>query len=113
MSGGTGVVRDDADHHRLVIDEEGPEPLLRYQVRDGRLFIVHTEVPQAMQHQGLAAMLVRAAVAKARTEGLTVVPWCPYARSWLLDHSGEAEDVVIDWQASPPGGELPGESNRA
>jgi predicted GNAT family acetyltransferase len=82
----------------------GPEPLLRYRERDGRLFIVHTEVPQEMQHRGLAAVLVRAALAKARAERLTVVPWCPYARSWLLEHSSEAGDVNIDWETLPPGG---------
>ncbi len=101
MSDGTAVVRDDVDHHRLIIDEDGPEPMLRYRVRDGRLFIVHTEVPESMQHAGLAGLLVRAAVAKARAERLTVVPWCPYARSWLLDHSSEAGDVDIDWENLP------------
>jgi uncharacterized protein len=103
MSDGTAVVRDDADHHQLVIDEDGPEPLLRYRVRDGRLIIVHTEVPEEMQRRGLAGLLVRAAVAKARAERLTVVPWCPYARSWLLEHSSEADDVNIDWETLPPG----------
>ena len=109
MDDGTAV-RDDADHHRLVIDEDGPQPLLRYLVRDGRLFIVHTEVPAEMQHRGLAGVLVQAALAKARAEGLTVVPWCPYARSWLLEHPSEANDLTIDWETLPPGAEAAGGS---
>ncbi len=39
----------------------------------------------------------------ARAEGLTVVPWCPFARRWLRQHPDEAAGLVIDWEAPRPG----------
>ena len=33
--------------------------------------------------------------------GVTVLPWCPYARSWLEKHPDEAARITIDWSDPP------------
>jgi GNAT superfamily N-acetyltransferase len=68
------------------------------------LILIHTEVPEALAGRGIGGRLVRAAVASARAEHLTIVPWCPFARRWLADHHDEAEGVTIDWNTPPNGG---------
>ena len=40
--------------------------------------------------------LVTAAIGYAAEQGLTVVPSCPFARSWLERHPGAAARVQID-----------------
>jgi predicted GNAT family acetyltransferase len=42
---------------------------------------------------------VTAAVDRAARDGLTIVPFCPFARRWLERHSDVADRVAIDWQA--------------
>jgi predicted GNAT family acetyltransferase len=98
----TNEVRDDSGNDRLVVDVDGFEAELLYSKEGDRLFVVHTGVPEPIGGRGIAGDLVRAAIAKARAEHLTVVPWCPFARQWLLDHPGEAAGVSIDWETPRP-----------
>jgi hypothetical protein len=98
----TNDVQDDQGSDRLVLEVDGLEAELRYRQRADRLVLIHTEVPDPIGGRGLAGKLVRAALAKARAEHLTIVPWCDYARRWLLDHPGESEGVSIDWETLPP-----------
>ena len=59
--------------------------------------LVHTEVPVELEGRGIGGRLVTAAVDRAAREGLTLVPLCPFARSWLERHPEVASKAVIDW----------------
>jgi predicted GNAT family acetyltransferase len=93
------AVTDNQDDSRLEIKADGQLAELIYRTRAGRLIVVHTEVPEALGGRGLGGELVRAAVRKAAAEGMTLVPLCPFARSWLEGHPDEAAPVPIDWTA--------------
>ena len=98
-------VVDEAANSRFVIrDDGGTEAELLYRVRGDRLVLIHTNVPEEWGGHGVGGRLVRAALARARSEHLTVVPWCPFARKWLGDHADEAATVTIDWDTPPPAG---------
>jgi predicted GNAT family acetyltransferase len=90
-------VVDDAAEHRFEITLDGETALLQYRRVGKRLVLIHTEVPDALEGRGVGGQLVRAAVAVARRDGLTVVPRCPFARSWLDRHPDTAAEVTIDW----------------
>ena len=94
-------VRDDHEHRRFVVEQDGEIAELTYREHRDRLVLVHTGVPEALEGRGIAGELVRAAVAKARVEDRTVWPWCSYARSWLEDHADVAATVTVDWSARP------------
>ena len=96
-----GAVVDDPDNGRFVFEAEGTLAELTYRLNGHRLILVHTEVPESLGSRGIAGRLVRAAVDRAASEGLTVVPWCPYARKWLEDHADVAGAVTIDWTPQP------------
>ena len=49
--------------------------------------------------EGVGGRLVTAAVDRAAREGLTIVPFCPFARGWLQRHPEVAGRVTIDWRA--------------
>ena len=87
---------------RFVIRGARDEAELVYSLQTDRLILVHTEVPPAWSGHGVGGLLVRAALRRARAEGLTIVPWCPYARKWLKTHPDETGGVVIDYQTPRP-----------
>ena len=89
-------VRQDPDASRFVYADAGVEAELMYRLRAGRLVLVHTSVPPELEGQGVGGRLVEAAVGFAAAQGLTVVPSCPFARSWLERHPEVAARVPID-----------------
>ena len=93
------AVTDNQGDSRLEVRVEGELAQLLYRTRAGRLILVHTEVPEALEGRGLGGELVQAAIGKATAEGTTVVPLCPFARGWLERHPDEAAKVPIDWTA--------------
>ncbi len=95
-------VVDDAAASSFVIRQGGTEAELRYAVEGDRMILVHTGVPDAWSGHGIGGRLVRAALARAQANDLTVVPWCPYARHWLQEHPDEAAAVTIDWETPRP-----------
>jgi uncharacterized protein len=87
---------------RFVHRERDALAELDYELRGDRFFLLHTEVPEQLEGRGLGGRLVRSALARARREQLTIVPWCPFARRWLREHSDEAAGVSIDFTTPPP-----------
>jgi predicted GNAT family acetyltransferase len=89
-------VTNDAEHKRYEVRVDGHVAILDYRVEEGRLVLVHTEVPDELGGQGIGGKLVAAAVADAAARGLIVVPLCPFARRWLADHPDEAAAVRVE-----------------
>jgi len=78
---------------RFRLDLDGHGAVLEYRLRDGAMVITHTRVPDAIGGRGIAAALVRAALAHARAEGLKVVPECSYVAVFMQRH-GEYADLL-------------------
>ena len=89
-------VRNDTGGSRFVAGPPGHEAELLYRLRNGRLIIVHTEVPVELEGHGTGGKLIRAAVDYAAEHGLAVVPSCPFAQSWLDRHPDVAARVQLD-----------------
>jgi predicted GNAT family acetyltransferase len=94
------AVIDLPEQGRFVVEVEGQTAELVYRAEPGRLILVHTGVPSELEGRGIGSVLVRASIARAADQGLTVVPWCPFARRWLRDHPDVSAGVTIDW--TPP-----------
>jgi predicted GNAT family acetyltransferase len=91
----TDVVRNDEEHrYELAID--GSLAMLVYRLDGERLVLIHTEVPEALEGQGVGSRLVRAAIDDARESNLIVVPRCPFARAWLERHPDVAATARIE-----------------
>lgn len=98
-----GIEVDDVPgESRFVVRGSGGAAELEYHLNGTRLVLVHTEVPDAWEGRGVGGQLVRAAVQRARDEGLTIVPWCPFARHWLRHHPDEVGAIDVDWETPPP-----------
>ena len=100
MSSAPAVIIDNTSANRFETTRDGHTAELRYRINGSRLVLIHTEVPKELEGHGVGGDLVRAAVARAAREGLTIVPLCPYARQWLETNPGDigdVGDVAIDW----------------
>jgi len=99
----SAAVVDDQAGERFVVEQDGSTAHLAYLVGDGTLVLVHTEVPDELEGRGIGGSLVRAAAARAASEGRTIHPWCSFARKWLEDHPDVADTLTIDWtEVGPP-----------
>lgn len=94
-------VIDNQAESRFELTVDGAVAELIYRRRADRLVLIHTEVPKRLEHHGLGGTLVKAAVDRAASEGLTVVPLCPFARTWLERHPETAATVNVDWGEPP------------
>ena len=80
------VVEHDAARNRFAVSIDGHTGVAEYRCDGDVLRLTHTEVPQALEGRGLAAALVREALAYARREGLKVEPLCSYAAGYMQRH---------------------------
>ena len=85
------------DGERFVFSEGDSVAELTYLLQGDELILLHTSVPPRLEGQGIGGRLVSAAVDRAAREGLTIVPWCAFARKWLRGHPEVANTVTIVW----------------
>ena len=66
---------------------------LNYLPREDHLVLVHTEVLQEYDGQGIGGSLVRQVLDEVRARGVKMVPQCPFVASYLRRHP-EYNDLV-------------------
>ena len=68
--------------------------VLEYELHDGWIVLVHTEVQPAFEGRGIGSRLAKAALDDARTRGLAVTPQCDFVLSYVKRHR-EYRDLVV------------------
>jgi predicted GNAT family acetyltransferase len=87
-------VVDVPDRSRFEIRVDGEVAgFAEYRRRPGLIAFVHTLMDPRFEGQGLASQLVRTALSDARSDGLIVLPFCPFVRAYITRHS-EYLDLV-------------------
>ena len=82
----TLTIEHDENAERFLARVHGHLCVCDYRMRDGVMAITHTEVAPELEGQGIAAELVRTALAHARTHGLKVRPLCSYVQAYVRRH---------------------------
>lgn len=79
------VVRNE-DEERWEADLGNALAVLTYGESEGKLYLLHTEVPPEAEGRGVGSRLVKAALEHARGAGMKVVPLCPFAKAYMQRH---------------------------
>ena len=79
----------------FVIERDGRRLAEMTYVRAGatRVLIDHTSVDDALRGEGAGMLLLEAAVAWARGEGLKVIAVCPFAKA-MFERNASLQDVL-------------------
>ena len=72
--------------NRFLLVEDGMEAELTYKRRGDTIIFDHTEVPEPLQHKGLANKLAEAALAYAAEQNLKVDPQCRFMEVYMQRH---------------------------
>ena len=64
-----------------------------YRVEQGRVVLIHTEVPQEFSGQGIASRLASGTFQLLRKTGRKAIPKCPFMGRFIMKHP-EYADIV-------------------
>jgi len=79
-------VKNNPSHGRFEVHMEGAEAYLRYQQKGELIYLIHTEVPEELEGQGIGSALAKTGLEYARESGLRVIPLCSFVQSYLKRH---------------------------
>ncbi len=81
------TVVHNADKHRYEVELDGETAVLEYRDANGVRYYTHTRVPSAFEGRGIGSKLARFALDEAQAQHLTVVPECPFVRTYIEKHA--------------------------
>jgi len=90
------TVTHNEETHRFEAGIGGLRASITYSRFPGRIAYTHTEVPQPLEGQGMAARLACVALDFARVNDLRVVPLCPNVSSLIRKHPRYQDLVSSD-----------------
>lgn len=76
---------------QVVID--GELAWLEYRLSEGKIVLMHTEVPESLGGRGIGSALAEYALNYARANHLPVKVYCPFVAAYLKRHP-EQQDIV-------------------
>lgn len=87
-------VSESSRYEATLGDDPALAALLDYRLSDDWIALVHTEVLDGFEGQGVGSRLVRAVLEDCRERGLQVIPKCRFVVGWLQKHP-EHHDVLF------------------
>ena len=81
------------DTHQFTMLVDGEIAKVDYDLRDGKLYLVYSEVPFNIRGQGIGKVLVEKTFEKLTEEGYKAVAVCGYIKS-VAQHSEKWKDII-------------------
>ena len=72
--------------HNFELLINGQRAFIDYKTKDNKIYLIHTEVPPALQGMGVAEALVEKAFYYIEQQGQKIVPLCTYVKLFLKRH---------------------------
>jgi len=93
-------VVDEPERSRFEIRVDGDVAgFTEYRRRPGLIAFIHTLIDPRFEGRGLASQLVNTALSEARSDGLSVLPFCPFVRGYIAGHTEYLDLVPEDMRA--------------
>lgn len=87
----TEAVRNNTSKKRYELAVEGHVAATYYDVSNGVITFIHTEVPKELEGKGVGSKLVKGALDQVRADGLKVVAQCPFVKAYIGKHAEYAD----------------------
>jgi predicted GNAT family acetyltransferase len=81
-----GEITDNVDEHRFEMPLGDELAVAHYRIADGRLVLLHTEVPQHLSGQGFGSQLARGVFELIRRRGERAIAKCPFMAAYASRH---------------------------
>ncbi len=78
------VNNESSRQFELVVD--GQKAKIEYDLQKNRMFLTHTEVPAALEGQGVGSAIVEKTLQFIEENNLKLVPWCSFVKAHLKRH---------------------------
>ena len=88
------TILDNQQNQQFQIFLEDEMAYLEYRIKEGDLYLMHTEVPDKLGGKGIASALAAHAFNYARAHHMKVKAYCPFVITWLKKHP-EQMDILI------------------
>ena len=69
--------------HRYELTIEGHLAATYYEIADGVITFVHTEVPPELGGKGIGSKLIKGALDQVRSDGFKVIARCPFVKAFI------------------------------
>jgi uncharacterized protein len=77
---------DNTGKRRFELAVDGHIAATYYNISDGVITFIHTEVPPELGGKGIGSKLIRGALDQVRADGLKVIPQCPFVKAFIEKH---------------------------
>lgn len=92
------INREDSDtkarYVAIVTGVDGEGELTLSKVSETTVIADHTATPDSMRGMGVAKALVERLIEDARAAGQTIIPLCPFVKSYAQRHPDAVADVI-------------------
>jgi len=72
--------------HRFEVHVDGETAVLLYRREGDAITFIHTRVPNGIGRHGIGSELVRTGLEYAKSQGLKVIPLCPFVAAYIGSH---------------------------
>ncbi len=80
------MITNNTSQNRYELSVDGHLAVADYVLEGSNLTINRVFVPEELRGKGVAAKVMEGVVADAKEQGLTIVPICSYAESYMKRH---------------------------
>jgi uncharacterized protein len=95
MARGQHEIRRNDEEGRFELVDGPADAVLGFRRAGERLRLVHTEVDEQLEGEGVGSALVREALDYAEEQGLAIVPECDFVAAWLDKHPERAAELDV------------------
>jgi uncharacterized protein len=88
-------VYNNTERQQFQVMVGGEVASLEYRLNEGRIVLMHTEVPEKLGGHGIGSALAEYALKYSRANHLPVKVYCPFVQAYLKRHP-EYQDMVAD-----------------
>jgi len=85
------TVSDNPAQQRYELAVDGHVAASYYEIADGVITFVHTEVPPELGGKGIGSKLIKGALDQVRAGGLKVIAQCPFVKAYIEKHPEHAD----------------------